>query len=1141
MKSYVEFTELAELNSRAPYSSLHLARKPDEEKFVDEEPVEDRLDELAAEFVERCRRGESPTIAEYANQYPELATEIRDLFPTIAQMEGLKVQIEQDQQPASKRGMIAGHVPLSQFGDFRIIREIGRGGMGVVYEAEQMSLGRRVAIKALPLLSTSQPELVKRFQREARTAARLHHTNIVPVFGVGEAEGFHYYVMQLIDGIGLDTFTGDNTDTASDSIASQLMTELDGLTSQSQGLASLVPDHGPDQKGDAGTSENVDSVATAKSIPAKPADSKEPESELDELLHDNSTSLSIPSLPKFDNDSAKSTCATGSASAELPSAVTSKSTGEASGTHSQPAAQEAGANNTVVDDTAHHELTTQQTRVADSRTDQTGEHAAPRTSSKAQMLSVAQIVDVGIQAADGLHYAHAQGTLHRDIKPGNLMLDGNGVVWVTDFGLAKAMEGDDITHTQNVVGTIRYMAPEQFRGNTDARSDIYSLGITLYELVTGKRAWSATGRSALINEIMEGQLEPLRRIVADIPRDLETVILKATTPDVKHRYQTAGELAEDLRRFAADRPILARRASSFERLWRWARRNPVVAGLSLATTLSLTMFAVAAAVGYTVERDQRERAEDTSDLALEALDRIFEKFAPGDSIAASSSSLAGDGSSSAEHAVLSPEAARLLAGMLEFYERLASQSDDDPRLLLKCAQARQRVGDIYQRLGKYKSAIASYRVAISDYENLATLGQADSFGNRVLVKAGLLNGIGACELMLAQQEASRESHLEAMNLLASLPEADQQFADVRYEKARTYSLLARRLRPGESVSSQQFSEPVRDFPRGDSNLRPGPGERFRPNDSRSPGPQGRPGEFGPDRRGPNAGQFRRQQSENIDQQERFRHFAEAIAILEELMTESPKVARYRFLLALCLRESSQQRTGGINGGLNRACKLLEGLVDEYPDLPEYRLALAEAYAHSEDRPEWMRQEELEIAEANLAMAAEHARQLVEEHPTVPAYSNSLVHILSRLASTQERHAQEFYGSEHRTLMSEAERNLRSALELQESLIRREPNVATFHLWSARFRNSIGRMLRQQNRLDEARQICEYAIERLAEYPTSSGGVASSAETMGLLYQSLGATLTLRSMGEVEDAVDAMLSAEDQFDLAAAERARQQPD
>ena len=336
MKSYVEFNGLAEQTSRVAYSSLQLHEAPNEETVVDEEPVEDRLDELAAEFVERSRNGELPTIAEYARKNPDRAQEICDLFPTIAQMEGLKVQIEQDQQPSSKRGVIAGGVPLSQLGDFRIIREIGRGGMGVVYEAEQMSLGRRVAIKALPLLSTSQPELVKRFQREARTAARLHHTNIVPVFGVGEAEGFHYYVMQLIDGIGLDTFTGENTDTKSDSISSQLMTELDSLTdgSQAQGLASLVPGQSSGQDNSEGNSVRTDPVATARSIPVKPAKFGE-SSELGDLLNDHSTSLSIPSLPKVEDDkdggSGKGDvpCATGSASTDSPVSDDSRSTGGA--------------------------------------------------------------------------------------------------------------------------------------------------------------------------------------------------------------------------------------------------------------------------------------------------------------------------------------------------------------------------------------------------------------------------------------------------------------------------------------------------------------------------------------------------------------------------------------------------------------------------------------------------------------------------------------------------------------------------------------------------------------------------------------------------------------------------------------------
>jgi tetratricopeptide (TPR) repeat protein len=232
--------------------------------------------------------------------------------------------------------------------------------------------------------------------------------------------------------------------------------------------------------------------------------------------------------------------------------------------------------------------------------------------------------------------------------------------------------------------------------------------------------------------------------------------------------------------------------------------------------------------------------------------------------------------------------------MLEFYERLASQSDDDPKLLLKCAQARQRVGDIYQRLGKYDPAISSYRIAISDYENLAAHTPSNSFGNLSLIKAGLLNGIGSCELMLARQDASRDSHSEAMNLLNSLSKNEQQLPDVRYERARTHSLMARRLRPGESVTSQQFAESGgREFARG-NDLRPGPGERFAPGERRRPEERLGPGQrFGPNEFRPRPGS----QDLAETRQERFRHFADAIAILEPLTTEAPDVARFRFLLS----------------------------------------------------------------------------------------------------------------------------------------------------------------------------------------------------------------------------------------------------
>ena len=166
------------------------------------EPDENRdpLEVVAAEFAERFRRGESPSIAEYAGRYPDLAADIEELFPTIAVMERLKVHQEAQTAPRASLG----GVRLERLGDFRIVGEIGRGGMGIVYEAFQESLGRQVAVKVLPKQSLLDPKQLQRFRREAQTAARLHHTNIVPVFGVGEHEGFHYIVMQRIRGVGLD-------------------------------------------------------------------------------------------------------------------------------------------------------------------------------------------------------------------------------------------------------------------------------------------------------------------------------------------------------------------------------------------------------------------------------------------------------------------------------------------------------------------------------------------------------------------------------------------------------------------------------------------------------------------------------------------------------------------------------------------------------------------------------------------------------------------------------------------------------------------------------------------------------------------------------------------------------------------------
>ncbi|HEY2154852.1 MAG TPA: serine/threonine-protein kinase, partial [Isosphaeraceae bacterium] len=218
--------------------------------------------------------------------------------------------------------------------------------------------------------------------------------------------------------------------------------------------------------------------------------------------------------------------------------------------------------------------------------------------------SVAQI---GRQAAQGLAHAHARGIVHRDVKPSNLLLDTAGVVWITDFGLAKADE-DGLTATGDILGTLRYMAPERFRGQGDARADIYGLGMTLYELLTLRPAYDSSDRMKLIEQIKAQEPPRPRSIDTRIPRDLETIILKAIYKAPEGRYATAEAMAEDLRRFLADEPIKARQISTSERYWRWARRNPVIAilgGVLTAVLVAVTIGSLVAASHFeTIARNE---------------------------------------------------------------------------------------------------------------------------------------------------------------------------------------------------------------------------------------------------------------------------------------------------------------------------------------------------------------------------------------------------------------------------------------------------------------------------------------------------------------------------------------------------------
>jgi WD40 repeat protein len=409
---------------------------------------------------------------------------------------------------------------LERLGDFRILREVGRGGMGIVYEAEQISLGRRVALKVLPQQMLLDVRHKQRFEREAKAAAKLHHTNIVSVYGVGEEGGLPYFAMEFIDGLGIDVVLREVKKLRHGGSASEPATAANAAAA---GVAlSLVT-------GDFLTPfrASQDNLSKTASVAASAPDP------LAHLLTPDRVTPGPAAVPTLRG-------------------IVPGRRGPGGATYWQ---------------------------------------------------SVARI---GVQVAEALEHAHRQGVLHRDVKPSNLLLDPQGTVWVTDFGLAKADDQEDLTRTGDVVGTLRYLPPEAFDGATDARGDIYSLALTLYEMLALRPAFDESERHKLIKQVTTQEPARLERLDPSIPRDLATVVHKACAQEPARRYASAGALAADLRAFLADEPIAARRASWLEGVVRWGRHHP-----SLAAALgTIAALLVTLAVGSSITAVQLGKLAD---------------------------------------------------------------------------------------------------------------------------------------------------------------------------------------------------------------------------------------------------------------------------------------------------------------------------------------------------------------------------------------------------------------------------------------------------------------------------------------------------------------------------------------------------
>ncbi len=447
----------------------------------------------------------------------------------------------------------------TELGDYRILREIGRGGMGVVYEARQLSLGRTIALKVLPFAAVLDAKQVARFQNEAQAAAQLHHPNIVPVFGVGCDRGVHYYSMQLIDGQPLDQ--------------------------------------------------------------------------------------AIAELRRFEKG----------ASDPPPEAL---------------------ANEGPTSDSKQRPLSTTRT------------FSTKR--SYRQLSYIEAAVNLVVQAADALHHAHESGIIHRDIKPSNLLVDQAGKLWVADFGLARCQTMSGVTAAGDVFGTLRYMSPEQAAGQNalvDPRSDIYALGITLYELLTLKTPFHAPQRMELLRQIANDDPPSPSLLNPAIPIDLETILMKSLSKAREDRYETAQAFANDLRCFLAGQPTIARRPSMIDRLGRSVRKHSKEVAAVGLTMGFLLAFSCLGTFLVTRAHLQTRQALWESQRHLQAARKTVDDFN-----ARFSEELAEIPGSEVTRLAALQRAGR-------FYEEYLNYSDQEPRWRADVAIATFKKGHVWSNWG----------------------------------------------------------------------------------------------------------------------------------------------------------------------------------------------------------------------------------------------------------------------------------------------------------------------------------------------------------------------------------------------------------------------------------------------------------
>ncbi len=587
---------------------------------VDDPRVAAALDEYLAEL----QAGKRPSREEFLDRHPEIADALDrglDVLEFLHSTAGSTA--------APHTGPPAGDALPSDtiLGDYCLIREVGRGGMGVVYEARQISLGRRVAVKVLSGAGVLDPRRLQRFQIEAQAVAQLNHAHIVPIFAVGHDRGIHFYAMQYVEGCTL----------------AQILENHPGRRHEGAAATTVVPGG---------------------------------------AISDSSSG--------------------GSAGASTPEGLS-------------PASNESSFRLTPPD---------------------SGTNLTPFPSRDAFRA----IARLAIQAAEGLDHAHGVGILHRDIKPSNLLVDTRGSLWITDFGLARFQDDTGPTITGDLVGTLRYMAPELAMGRRmsfDPRSDIYALGATLYELLTLRPVFSGSDRRELLRQITQDEPVSPRRIDRAIPRDLETIVMKAMAKEPERRYASARDLADDLDRFLTDQPIKARPPSPWERIAKLAHRHRAV--LLVAASVALVALGIG---GGLVWQEQQRTASAKSDLV-----ETVRLLSLADGLTYSGMGKWAMSRTAEEQ----PEKLRFDHQALEFYDRLAHKPSLDPRLqalaLHRLAFTRMVTSSGLPAEEYYRRSIALYEslVAAKPGDDEVRAGLADTYYNLGILLIYSPGGLGKAE------------------------------------------------------------------------------------------------------------------------------------------------------------------------------------------------------------------------------------------------------------------------------------------------------------------------------------------------------------------------------------------------------------